>query len=44
MNWFKLFGLWRKLAIFCPVEGFFELHSIATEGKKNKNGRKRAIF
>ncbi len=35
MNWFDLFGLWRKLAIFCPVEGFFELHSIATEGKKD---------
>ena len=40
MNSFKLFGLKRKLDIFCPVEDFFELHSSATEGKKDRAERK----
>ncbi len=26
----------RKLVIFCSVEGFFELHSRAMEGRKDK--------
>ncbi len=26
----------RKFGILCPVEGFFELHSWATEGKKDE--------
>ena len=37
MNSFKLFGLKRKLGVFCHIEGFFELHSRAMEGKKDKN-------
>jgi hypothetical protein len=37
MNSFKLFGLKRKLGFFYPIEGFFELHSRAMEGKKDKN-------
>jgi len=36
-NSFKLFGLKRKLGVFYPIEGFFELHSRAMEGKKDKN-------
>ena len=36
MNSFKLFGLRRKLVVLWPVEGFFELHGIATERKKDK--------
>ena len=36
-NSFKLFGLKRKLGVFYPIEGFFELHSQAMEGKKDKN-------
>jgi len=31
LNSFKPFGLKRKLSTFCPIEDFFELHSIATE-------------
>ena len=44
MNSFKLFGFKRELEIFSSVEGFFELHSRATEGKKTKTGLKVAIF
>ena len=44
MNSFKLFGLKRKLGIFCPVEGLFELHSIAMEGKKDKKWVKKGNF
>jgi len=36
MNLFKLFGLQRKFAILYPVKNFFELHSRATEGKKDE--------
>jgi hypothetical protein len=36
-NSFKLFGLKRKLGGFYPIEGFFELHSGAMEGKRDKN-------
>jgi len=41
---FKLFGLKRKLDIFCPIEEFFELHSSATEGKKDKKWVKKSNF
>jgi len=52
MNPFKLFGLrrtrpiryGRELDIFCPVEVFFELHSSATEGKKDKKWVKKGDF
>ena len=30
--------------IFCPVEGFFELHSIATEGKKDEKRAEKRNF
>lgn len=36
MNWPKLFGLKRKLALLCLAKGFFELPSKAREGKKDK--------
>ena len=36
MNSFKLFGLKRKLEVFSSVEGFFKLHSWATEREKGK--------
>ena len=44
MNSFKLFGLKRKLDIFCPVEDFFELHSSATERKKGEKWVKNGNF
>lgn len=44
MNSFKLFGFKRKLKVFCPVEGFFEFHSSATEGKKGKKRAKNSNF
>jgi len=44
VNSFKLFGLKRKLDIFCPIEDFFELHSRATEGKKGKKRVKKGNF
>ena len=44
MNSFKLFGLKRKLDIFCLIEAFFELHSRATEGKKGKKWVKKINF
>ncbi|QMU65222.1 MAG: hypothetical protein GKR88_13575 [Flavobacteriaceae bacterium] len=37
MNSFKLFEFKRTLEVFKAVEGFFELHSSATERKKDKN-------
>ena len=36
LKWFKLFGLKRKLMVLCPDEGFFALHSRATEQEKDK--------
>ncbi len=44
MNSFKLFGCKRKLEVFRAVEGFFELHSSATEGKKDKNRAENSNF
>ena len=51
MNSFKLFGCkrtclagGRELEIFSSVEGFFELHSRATEGKKDKNRTENGNF
>jgi hypothetical protein len=44
MNRFKIFGLKRKLNIFCPIEDFFELHSRAMEGKKGKEWVKKGSF
>ncbi|QMU64063.1 MAG: hypothetical protein GKR88_16175 [Flavobacteriaceae bacterium] len=44
MNSFKLFGFKRKLEVFRAVEGFFELHSSATEGKKDKNRAENSNF
>src|SRR5690606_8178631 len=48
----KLFGLkrtrpiryGRELDIFCPIEDFFELHSSATGGKKDKKWVKKGNF
>ena len=37
MNSFRVFGFKRKLEVFSSVEDFFELHSRATEGKKDKS-------
>jgi hypothetical protein len=37
LNSFKVFEIKRKLGGFSSVEGFFELHSSATEGRKGKN-------
>ncbi len=34
----------RKSDIFCPIEGFFELHSRATEREKGKNLVKKGDF
>lgn len=44
MNSFGLFGLKQKLDVFCPVKGFFELHSGATEGKKDKEWAENSNF
>ncbi len=44
LNSFKLFGFKRKLEGFSSVEGFFELHSRATEGKKYKNWAENSNF
>ncbi|QMU63659.1 MAG: hypothetical protein GKR88_04745 [Flavobacteriaceae bacterium] len=43
-NSFKLFGFKRTLEVFRYVESFFELHSSATEGKKDKNRAKNSNF
>jgi len=44
MNSFILFGLKRKSGVFWPIEGFFELHSCDTEGKKDKKWVKKTNF
>ncbi|QMU65752.1 MAG: hypothetical protein GKR88_16715 [Flavobacteriaceae bacterium] len=44
LNSFKLFGFKRTLEVFRYVESFFELHSSATEGKKDKNRAKNSNF
>ncbi len=44
MNSFRLFGLKRKSSNFCSVDGFIELRSRATEGKKDKNRVKKEDF
>jgi uncharacterized protein involved in propanediol utilization len=44
MNSLILFGLKRKLVISCPVEGFLELHSTATEGEKDKYWARKSNF
>ncbi len=44
MDSFRFFGLKRKLGIFCTVEGFFELHSKATEEEKDKECAKKSNF
>ncbi len=44
LNSFKLFALKRKSVILCPVEGFFELHSRATEGEKDKKWVQKGDF
>ena len=44
LNSFKLFGLKRKLDVFCLIEAFFELHSSATEGKKGEKWVKKSNF
>jgi hypothetical protein len=41
MNSFKFFRLKRKLTILCHVDDYFELHSRATEGGKDKNGMQK---
>ncbi|WP_303318366.1 hypothetical protein Q4Q34_10305 [Flavivirga abyssicola] len=44
MNSFSLFGFKRKLEVFASVEDFFELHSRATGGKKDKNRAENSNF
>ncbi|WP_170179701.1 hypothetical protein [Flavivirga rizhaonensis] len=44
LNSFRLFGFKRKLEVFAYVEDFFELHSRATEGKKDKNRAENSNF
>ena len=44
MNSFKLFGCKRKLDVFSFVEGFFEFHSRAMEGEKDKIRAKNNNF
>ena len=44
MNSFKLFGMKRKLRFLCPDEGFFELHSWATEGKNDEKWAQKDNF
>ncbi len=44
MNTFKLLGFRRKLEVFGIVQGFFKLHSRATEGKKDKNNAEKNDF
>ena len=44
MKRFKLFRLKRKSGIFCPIEAFLELHSIATERKKDLEWAKKGDF
>ncbi len=44
LNSFKLFAFKRKSVIFWPFEGFFELHSRVTKGKKGKERTKKGDF
>ncbi|WP_430906070.1 hypothetical protein [Maribacter sp. 2-571] len=44
LNSFRLFRLKRKLSILRPVEDFFEFHSRATGGKKDKNRAVKGNF
>ena len=44
MNSFTLFGCKRKLEVFIFVEGFFEFHSRAMEGEKDKIRAKNNNF
>ena len=44
MNSFKLFEFKRKLKIFSSIEGFFESHSRATRGRKDKNRDEKTNF
>ncbi|WP_337992825.1 GIY-YIG nuclease family protein [Flavivirga sp. 57AJ16] len=44
MNSFRLFGFKRKLEVFGSVEDFFELHSRATEEKKDKSRVENSHF
>jgi len=44
VNSFKLFEFKRKLKIFSFVEGFFESHSRAIGGKKDKNKAEKINF
>ncbi|WP_178987824.1 hypothetical protein [Winogradskyella schleiferi] len=44
MKLFKLLTFKRKLAIFWLVEGFFDLHSIVTEIKKDEEWTKKGDF
>ncbi|QMU63044.1 MAG: hypothetical protein GKR88_01330 [Flavobacteriaceae bacterium] len=44
LNSFRPFGFKRKLEVFSSVEGFFELHSSTTEGKKTRTEQKTPIF
>jgi len=41
---FKPFGFKRKLEVFSYVKGCFELHSSATEEKKDKNRARNNNF
>ena len=44
LKWFKLFVFKRKLGIFWFFEGFFKLHSRATEREKDKKEPKKDNF
>ena len=44
MNSIQLFGFKRKLGVFSAVEGFFELHSSATEQKKRQKQDSKQWF
>jgi hypothetical protein len=44
LNSFKLFGFKRKLEVFSSIEVSFELHSIATEEKKDKKRAENSNF
>jgi hypothetical protein len=44
LNSLKLFALKRKLVILNSVEGFFELHSWAKEGKKDQKWVQKGNF
>ncbi len=44
MNSFDFFKLKRKFMDLYPIEGFYELHSRATKGKKGKKWVQRHHF